>query len=284
MKKIFLPLLLAASVSGFAQKVSNKLSFQKGQKLEIITNMNMNTEMMMGETTGNTVTTEVYDVKDVTASGTTLEKSTKNLKLTFSLMGQEKSFDSDKPEDLKGDMGEPLKKLMDAKFEFTVNGSGKITAVKEDAAKKKKDDSQNMMGMMMSQMNMGSSAPPIVGTASLFKILPDYEVGKGDSWSDTTTLNGNSFKNNYTVKDITETEVLLDFTTAGDFTAKQEMMGMTMESKGKTKLNGTITIDRKTGLLKQKTTINATETNTNMAGQEMASTTKMTTVTTVKSL
>jgi hypothetical protein len=283
MKKIFLSLLLAASVTGFAQKVSNKLTFQKGQKLEITTNMNMATTMVMGETTGNTVTTEVYDVKDVAASGATLEKSTKNMKLNFSLMGQEKSFDSDKPEDLKGDLGEPLKKMLDTKAEFTVDGTGKIVAVKAAESKKKDESNQNMMGMFMSQMNMGS-APPKAGAASFFKILPDYEVGKGDSWSDTSSYNGSNFKNTYTVKDITETDVVLDYTTGGDFTTKQEMMGMSLESKGNTKSNGTITLDRKTGILKQKTATSTTESNTNVAGQEMASTAKITTVTTVKTL
>jgi hypothetical protein len=284
MKKIFLPVLLLAAMSGVAQKVSNKLTFQKGQKLEITTNMNMTTEMVMGETTGNTITTEVYDVKDVTPSSATLERSIKKMKLNFSLMGQEKSFDSDKPEDLKGDLGEPLKKIMDAKSEFTVDGSGKITAVKADEGKKKKDDaSQNMMGMFMSQMNMGS-APPKEGTASFFKIFPNYEIGKGDSWSDTTSLEGNSFKNTYTVKDITDTDVLLDYVGSGNFTTKQEMMGMSLESKGKTALNGTITLDRKSGLIKQKTTTNTTETTMHVSGQEMASTSKITTVTTVKSL
>jgi hypothetical protein len=284
MKKIFLPFLLAATLNGFAQKISNKLNFQKGQKLEIVTNMNMTTEMVMGETTGSTTTTEVYDVKEVTPTGATIEKSTKNMKLTFSLMGQEKSFDSDKPEDLKGDLGEPLKKILYTKAEFTVDETGKITAVKADESKKKKEEAgQNMMGMFMSQMNMGS-APPKVGTASFFKIMPDYEVSKGDSWSDTTSANGNNSKSTYTVKEITEADVLLDYISSGDFTTKQEMMGMSMESKGTIKMNGTITIDRKTGLMKQKTSTNTTETSTNVSGQAMASTSKITTVTTVKTL
>jgi len=284
MKKVFLPILLLAGLTGFAQKVSNKLTFQKGQKLEITTNMNMTTEMVMGETTGNTVTTEIYEVKDVTPSATTLGRSTQKMKMNFSIMGQEKSFDSEKPEDLKGDLGEPLKKILDAKSEFTIDASGKITAVKADDSKKKKDDaSPNMMGMFMSQMNMGS-APPKEGTASFFKILPDYEIGKGDSWSDTTSLNGSSFKNTYTVKDITDTDVLLDYVGSGNFTTKQEMMGMSLESKGKTALTGTITVDKKSGLMKQKTTANTTETTMQVSGQEIASTSKITTVTTVKSL
>lgn len=284
MKKIFLPLMIAVSLSGFAQKASNKLSFQKGQKLEITTNMNVTTEMMMGETTGNTITTEVYEIKDVAATGTTLEKSTKNMKFNMSLMGQEKSFDSDKPEDLKGDMGEPLKKILDTKVEFTVDESGKITAVKEEATKKKKEDNgANMMTMFLSQMNPSAAAPK-VGNASQFKFLPDYEVGKGDTWVDSSAVNGNAFKTVYTVKDITAGEVLLDFNGEGKIATTQEMMGMTMEIKGTVKSNGTVTLDKATGLLKQKTATTHTDTSTSVSGQDIASTSKMTAVTTVKTL
>jgi hypothetical protein len=283
MKNIFLSFLLAAGVSGVAQKVSNKVSFKTGQKLEITTNMNMTTQMMMGETTGSTVTTEVYDVKEAGDNGATLEKSTKSMKLTFSLMGQEKSFDSDKPEDLKGDLGEPLKKILDTKAEFTVDPTGKIIAVKEGTARKKDDNSQNMMSMVLSQMNM-STATPKAGMASLFKLLPGYEVGKGDKWTDTTVVDGKNFRTDYTLKEITESDVILDYVSSGEFATKQEMMGMTLDSKGNLKSNGTITLDRNTGLLKQKTSSNTTESTMNVAGQEMASTAKISTVTTVKVL
>lgn len=284
MKKFLLPILLAVTVSGFAQKVSNKLSFQKGQKLEVTINMNMKTEMVMGETSGNTITTELYDVKDATASSATLEKSIKNIRLNFSLMGQEKKFDSDNKEDLNSDMGEPLKKVIETKNEFTVDGSGKITAVKEDEVKKKKEDnSKDMMGMFMSQMNVGT-ASPITGNASLFKVLPDYEVVKGDTWTDTSSINGNRFKTVYNLKDITASDILVDFTGDGNINSKQEMMGMSMDIKGTIKTSGTVTIDKVTGLMKQKTTISTTETNSNIAGQDINSTTKMTSVTTVKTL
>jgi hypothetical protein len=284
MKKFLLPILLSVTVSGFAQKVSNKLSFQKGQKLEVTINMNMKTEMTMGETSGNTITTELYNIKDVGASSATLEKSIKNIRLNFSLMGQEKKFDSDNKEDMNSDMGEPLKKVIETKNEFTVDGSGKITAVKEDEVKKKKEDnSKDMMGMFMSQMNVGT-APPIAGNASLFKVLPDHEVGKGDTWTDTSSINGNRFKTVYNLKDITATDIVVDFTGDGNINSKQEMMGMSMDIKGTIKTSGTVTIDKATGLMKQKTAISTTETNSNIAGQDINSTTKMTSVTTVKTL
>ncbi len=282
MKKILFSFLIVASFTGFSQKVSNKLSFQKGQKLEVTTNMNMSSQMMMGETSGSTLNTEVYEVKDAAASNTTLEKAIKNVRFSFSVMGQEKTFDSDKKEDLNSDLGQSIKPSIDTHQEFTVDANGRIISVKEDPTKKKKEQkSGDMMSMFMSQFNVGS-APPKAGDASLFHILPDHEVGKGDSWTDTTGINGNPFKTVYTVKDITSSEVLLDFTGDGKINTKQEMMGMSLEVKGTVAATGTVTLDKTTGLLKQKTSTSTTETSTSVSGQDMTATTKMTTVTTVK--
>jgi hypothetical protein len=281
MKKFVLPCLLLIAINGTAQKVTGKLNLQKGQKLEIVTNMNSTTEMMMGESTNSSVGTEVYEVKDIAGTNAVLERSMKKLKLNLSIMGQEKSIDSDNPEDLKGMIGEPIKELLNTKNEFTIDANGKIVAVKGES-KKKKDDN-GMMGMFMQQMNMGAAAPE-TGSPSVFKILPDYEVGKGDTWADTVAAAGNVIHTSYTLKDITDAEILLDFTSNGKIDTKQQMMGMSAEVKGTVQSSGAITLDKATGILKQKTVTTKTESAVNMNGQEMNTNSKVTSVITVKSL
>lgn len=281
MKKLILPFLLLATVVTSAQKVSSKLALQKGQKIEVVSNTNATTEMMMGTTSNSSVSTEVYEVKDVTNTNTTLERSMKNMKMNVSIMGQEKSIDSDNPEDLKGMLGEPIKELLTTKNEFTIDGSGKIISVKNDDKKKKTDN--GMMSMFMQQMNMGAGAP-LEGKPSFFKVLPDYEVGKGDTWADTMAVDGNTLNTSYTLKDITDSEIIVDYTSNGKIDTKQNMMGMSVEVKGAIKSNGAITLDRATGLMKQKTITNMTETASNLNGQEMNINSKSTTVITVKPL
>src|ERR1044072_7036054 len=100
MKKFFLSFLLVATLTGFAQKVSSKISLAKGQKLEMTINMNMNIQSMMGESSGNTIITEMDSVNDVTGGNITLTKIPKHVKSSFSLMGRDVTMDSDKPEDL----------------------------------------------------------------------------------------------------------------------------------------------------------------------------------------
>ena len=283
MKKLILPLLLATTFVGFAQKASQKLTFQKGQTIEVINNVNMTTESMMGEMPGSVLMTETYTVNDVTANNVVLVKTPKKIKLNFSMMGRDMSIDSDKPEDLNGQFGQPIKELLNQKQEFTIDATGKIVAVKQDEKQKKENTSEGMMGMMMPGLNANGGLLK-VGSASMFKILPDKEVAKGDNWVDSLNADGNNSKTIYTVKDITDKEILLDYTSEGKTKGTQAAMGMNIDMTANIKSNGTVTIDKATGLLKQRTMTSTTETNMNMGGQEMASTTKMTMVTTVKSL
>ena len=77
MKKVFLPLLLVASIAVQAQKVSNKIGFQKGQKLEVTTQVaSVATQEMMGQTMDVNVAATLnhsYDVEDVTGGNAVIE-------------------------------------------------------------------------------------------------------------------------------------------------------------------------------------------------------------------
>jgi hypothetical protein len=282
MKKIILPLFLVIAVGATAQKVSSKLSFQSGQKLEVTTNMDMTTSSMLGESKGNVVNVEEYTVANASPSASTLQKAAKKIKLNFSLMGKDYTLDSDNKQDLEGQFGAPIKQILQQKFEFTVDANGKITNVKSDG--KKADEGAGMLGMMMPGMN-ASAAVPVAGNPSAFKFLPDgREIGKGDTWIDSVSTADNQSKTTYTVKDITDAEILLDFVEEGKVKAKQAAMGMNLDVTSTSKSSGTITLDKATGILKQKTATTDTESNMSMGGQEMSSTMKMTAVTTVKSI
>lgn len=282
MKKTFLPFLLLVSVCGSAQKASNKLSFQKGQTIEVTTTMNMTTQSQMGEMPMTIVSTEQYAVGEAGAGQFQLIKTPKRIRFNASMMGQEMGVDSDKPGDLEGQFGGPIKEMMKQKQEFTVDATGKVVSVKADDKKKKPEDA-GMMGMMMPGMSAGNGVP-VVGGPSFFKILPDRDVVKGESWTDSANADGNTSRTVYTVKDITDSEILLDY--AGDVETKttQSAMGQTADVNTNGKVTGTITLDKATGLLKQKTMTSDTEANVSVGGQQMSMRTKTTSVSTVKNL
>ena len=282
MKKILLPFSFAIALNVSAQKVSNKLSFQNGQKLEVTTNMNMTSSSMLGESSGNVINIDEYAVANTSAQETTIQKAAKKMKLSLSLMGKDYTIDSDKKEDMEGQFGAPIKDILHQKFEFSVDANGKITKVKAD--EKKSEANSGMMGMMMPGMTAAAAAPK-VGNPSFFKFLPDSrEVGKGDTWVDSVNTVDNQSKTIYTVKDINDSEVILDFTEEGKGKATQSAMGMSIDVTSTSKSTGTITLDKTTGILKQRTATTDTESNMNMGGREMSSTMKTTAVTTVKSI
>ena len=277
MKKQFLLFTLFAASVSFAQKASNTITFTKGQKLEVVTTTNIQAQTMMGPTSGNVTVADVYAVNDVTPAGTTLVKAPKGIKIAFTSGSQEIKMDSDNPKDLNGPLGEPIKEIMNYKPEFTIDAAGKVVAVKNDGKKKETARDAGMMAMMMPGMNL-AAAIPREGSPSVFQVLPNQEVGVGDTWTDSVNLEGNKSITTYKVKEITEKEIVLDLEGMGTTITSQSVMGQTIDVNATTKGTGRVIIDRTTGIMKQKMITNTTETAMNFAGRDMTSTAKTTSV------
>lgn len=287
MKQFFLVAAVAISTTGFAQKVSNKLTFQKGQKLEMVSKVNSVISMeMMGQTMDTKVdatVTRLFDVNDVTNGSASVEHKMKRMQMNMEApMAGAQSFDSDNEKDMKGDAGKAMEKALKNKYSMTIDPSGKITSVKADddnPNKAAKAEGGDMMAGAMSGMIEGMELPK-VGDLSEFKILPDAGATKGASWTDTTGGN----KAVYTVTDITDADILIDYSEEGTTERKQEANGMELTISSKDKTTGKITLDKKSGLLKEKTGTTTSEGTMDMMGQTIPMTTKVTKVITVKGL
>ena len=168
-------------------------------------------------------------------------------------MGQTQKFDSDKKEDLDGQMGGPVKDILMKSYEMTIDQSGKVISVKEDTTQtKKQGDEADMVGNILSKLGSALDAPA-PGEASFFKILPSKELKKGDAWLDSTDSPGGKEFIHYTLSDITPSEIVLDYTSNSNTDAKSEMMGMEATTHMVNNSKGKITIDRASGILKNKT-------------------------------
>lgn len=282
--KIFFAFLFLFSASvAFGQKATNKLTFAKGQTLEVLTNIDISAESMMGPTSGTVTIADTYTVSDASPESYTLQKVPKQVKMNFTVGSQQMKVDSDKPEEMNSLLAQPVKEIMSRKPEFTVDASGKITSVKMIEAEKKEGTSGNMMGLMLPGMDM-ASAQPQAGNPSIFQVLPEHEVGIGDTWTDSLSTEDNKNRTTYKVKNITDSEIILDFTSEGTTTTTKEAMGMKVAVDAANKATGTILLDKTTGIIKQKASTNTTETRMNMGGQEMSTTVKTTAVTGVRTL
>lgn len=287
MKKVFLPLLLVASIAVQAQKVSNKIGFQKGQKLEVTTQVaSVATQEMMGQTMDVNVAATLnhsYDVEDVTGGNAVIEHKVKRLQLSFDGMGQSQKFDSENEADMKGDMGKAAEKSIKNKYTMTVAPDGKVVSVKaDDNNPNTPGGGDDMMGQMLSQLSLGLDMPK-AGDPTPFKILPAQEVAKGSSWTDSLT-NGEKGFNKYTVTDVTANEVLLDLVGQSASVKKQEMQGMELTINMSSKSTGKIVLDKKTGIMKQRTTTSEGNGTVEVAGQSVPITNKITVTTTVNGI
>lgn len=285
MKKAALLTALAFSLTGFAQ--DGKLGFQKGRKLEVTTEMKREassgaTNKSMEYTITSAMTT-IYDVQDVNPGGSVLEHKIKRLSFNAEGMGEIDSFDSEKESDMNDQLGKVIGKSIKNKYTLTLNPSGKITAVRldDDNPGEKDDPLGEMIRFTIFQVGLPLSIPK-TGTASVFHILPMRQLKQGDTWTDSSSIEGFQQKSFYTVTGITDTEIMLDFSEDLNTGSKMMLLGTEAILASKNRSAGKIIVDRKTGILRQKTFTTTVEGVFKANGQSRPSKEKVTTTIVVK--
>ena len=248
MKKIFLTIMLLGAITAQSQKINNNLAFEKGKKLEMTITVSSNVTSM-GNTTIEAVIERSFDVEDLVNGNAVIEHKIKRIRFSMeSMMGAE-SFDSENEDDRKGEIGKAMEKTLKNKYTMTLDATGKVIDIKKDDDNKTaaKDLNEEMIANILSQVGEGLQTPE-VGESSDFKILPDRELTKGEAWTDSTT----DRKTTYTVEDITATDIIISFVEEKKVEKKQEMMGNVLTIVSVENSTGTITLDIKSGLLKEK--------------------------------
>lgn len=287
MKKILFMAAFGVSVTGFAQ-VNGKINFPKGQKIEMTTETKKTaTTELMGqsmESTLNSSVTEVFDVEDVTPGGARIGHTVKHLVFTANGMGNSQSFDSEKEEDRKGEMGKIMDKALHNKYKMVVDPFGAITSVQADETNPnatKDPESEAMTELVSTQLGLKLGLPK-QGDVTVFKILPNRQIKQGDTWTDSDSANGQKRTTVYKVNNITANEVLLDYSEDINVNTKQQIMGTDANIKSDDKVVGQITLDKTTGLLKQKTATIETKATMEAQGMSIPSTGKTTVTVTLK--
>src|SRR5688572_19738421 len=199
MKRLLVVALLLSAVNLTAQTVNRKVGLAKGQQLEQLSQVNMNiTQEMMGqvmEITMESTVTNLLEVKDNVTDGYAVANTLKKVLMNMNAMGQEMKFDSDKPEDMDGQIGQSYKDKVGKTKEFTVNKEGIITEIK--TKEEVKDDPSNMFGNMMSSVEEKEGA-----AFNALSNIPAKGVKVGDSWSDSTTEGDSKVHTTYTLKEV----------------------------------------------------------------------------------
>ena len=275
-KKISLIAALALFTYGvsFAQS-KQTLNLKKGQKYVVenksITQSTTEVQGQQMEVNIDATTTYQIEVSDVKDNNFHLSNKITNVKMNMSQMGQEMTFDSDKKGDLDGPIGAAMKDMINVTKQVVLNNEGKVVAAKGDTT----DKPQNPQVKQFEASGYGA--------AIAFQSLPkDLKVGQ--TWKESSKEDGTSKNTSYTVKSISGNLATLTLAGDVDVNAKMENMGMEMTTIAKGKFTGEEVVDTKTGVIQSQNMVITSDGNIEVMGQELPTSSKVTSTTTVKSL
>jgi hypothetical protein len=261
-KKIVLLSFAFASLYANAQKVN----LEVGKSFKVTTVSDGVTEMMGNDNPNKVNATATVKItgleKDLYKGTNTVTKIT----MSGSMMGQEFTFDSDKKEDMNGQLGQMVGADVNKAIDFTVDkntGVFKVTGeVKEGG-----------MGAMMGGGKSGGSS-----------IFYSAVIGKkqGEKWTETKDEEGVKTTMNYEVVSINGNVVSLNFSSTTKGNTTSEMQGQSVDVVVDSKTTGTITVDAVTGIMKQSTMNVEASTSMDMGGQSMTMGNKSKVITTVE--
>ncbi|WP_276502836.1 DUF6263 family protein [Terrimonas pollutisoli] len=258
MEKVFLYLfLLVSGTVTYAQSVQGKLQFTEGQKLTIQIDLKtVVTQQAMGKaidfsSEGSAV--HSYKVSAASDNSTTLLHENEKLNFDFEGMGQKHSFNSENPDDTASQFGEYVKNILGKKYELTIDGTGIVLQAKPVKIEVVNPDEKTTMVAGMIKDITAMTYPPRKGDPSFFKVLPAKEISRGESWTDSIKTETGNLKTTYTLSDITDSTIVVTFTSTGSSTSKTMMMGREAVTTMNNNSSGNIVIEGATGILIRKT-------------------------------
>ncbi|HQW44019.1 MAG: hypothetical protein IPP02_14765 [Chitinophagaceae bacterium] len=278
--------ILCISSIALAQKTTGKLLFEQGQTLEItLQSKTTISQQAMGQAIDFNVDasgTHAYKVTNTTEDNHTLNHTVKRITFSFDGMGQKQSFDSDKPKDLNGQFGKPIKEMLDKKYDMIIDPAGNVKMAMPESFTSAQADSRMAIITSMMKEVVDIVQPPQKGKASFFKVLPGNEAGKGDAWTTSYIANGGKVDAAYVIGDINDSTIVVDFAENSVTVTKAEMMGSETTTTMNNKSTGKIILDRVTGIMREKTINTESNGNTEASFGTLPVTSKTTTVIIVK--
>lgn len=277
MKQIFVFASLLVVMTASAQTISKKVSLAKGQQLEQLSKTTVNmTQELMGQSMEiqmESNSTNLLEVKDDNSAGYSLSNTLKKVLMNMNVSGQETKFDSEKKEDMDGQLGSAFKNKINKPREFVVGKDGIITSVKEVP---KAEEGADMIGGMLN----GAEETPGAAFIALANI-PAKGAKVGDSWTDSTSDKTSRTVNRYTLRQVNNGEGTVDINSDLNINREMEQQGMTMQMAMKGTSIGEYTFDVTTGLVKSRKTMTKATGSIDVMGQTVPLTIESSTTSTV---
>lgn len=243
--------LLILSVSGaltlMAQPVT--IAVQPGQKFKVESTMKINSSAeVMGqtmETNADSKTTTVYDIKNAGPDGIVLTSTLTKMVAAANSMGQEMSYDSDKP-DNTGPMAQMLGPRINKVRNMTLDTKG--TIIKQDETEER---GQSPM------MGMNNNGTPV--TELFIPSLVGRELKAGENFSDISSFKKDKHSSRdsgtYKINSIENGVASISYSGVQWVEATIEQMGMEMNTSSTNIVKSEMQLDVSTGLVLMKATV-----------------------------
>ncbi len=288
MKKIAVLALFLSSMAlqAFSQKIAGKLKPDQGQVFDITMDMTIAfAQQAMGYAIDfhvNGSAAHQYKVTNVTDDNSTMHHTMKRLSFQFDGMSIKMNFDSDNPGDMEGKLGKPVREMLEKQYDMIIDPNGKVLMVQpEKMTMPSIDDRMRIVTDMLKELT-GVVQPPKKGEGSFFRVLPENEAAIGESWSETGITENGDYAYTYTLAEISDSTVLVNFNGTSTATSKADVMGSEAITTMNNKITGTIVVDKASGIVKQKKFNTESNGSTQVMGNSLPLTSRMTTVINVK--
>jgi hypothetical protein len=232
------------------------------------------------QTTADVTTVYNIEVNGVKDDNYNMTNKIAAIKFHMNSIGQDISFDSDKKEDMDGQMGSSFKEIINQPKEVTMDKSGNIVLSKNNDTAMEKD-AASQTEMILKQL--GDPTQIGYGAKIAFCAIP-VNATAGTSWKDSTSSDGITRVTNYVIKSIDNGVATIALSGTETRDTKLTMQGMEIGTKTTGTFTGEQIADIKTGVISQNNlTADATGT-ISLMGQAIPTTVKATSATTVKAL
>ena len=275
--------LVAGKPLLFAQ-TNGAINLSEGQKytVENVITTTTSTEMMGQSMESKADVTSNYslEVKGTSGDNINFLNTITLMKMSVNAMGQDMNFDSDKKEDMEGDMGKNFKDIINQPKDVVMSKTGTVILKASVDTSSDTASGSNPTEMMMKQLG-GDPASQGYGAKIAFEIIPKG-AKEGTTWSDSSDQNGTKRVTRYTLKSISGNDYTIALDGTIDSQVKTEMQGMEIQTKTTGKFSGEEIVDAKTGVIKTNTTNSDATGTVQVMGQEIPTSSKIKSVTTVK--
>lgn len=233
----------------FAQK-PNELSLKKGQAITANYSLSMDADMGMGMVMKNaTSSSSQIVVLEESGPQYLLSSTLKKINVSIEAMGQQQTFDSEKPTDQESEISKSLAGNLNKPDSFRVERiNGNVISINSSPEKKEIGASSNSLDGMMDMM--GETKDDHTLSNAFFLIPAGKKVG--DSWIDSVVTPKNRTVKTFTLQSMDKKTAKVQMTGVIQVDTDQDIQGNTVHIIMNSTLKEDIILDPKTGLVSNR--------------------------------